>query len=216
WYLRRTEGVISKKAKTFIENWVKLLAPFIPFTCEEAWSILGKEGFVSIESWPIVLGELISPEAELQEEVIIKLIEDVRRIINLIPGKKEKLTIYISSREKIDLIEEIYKIVEEEGQKNMGRIIKTILSKLPGKEKIASTLAKIYVDLISSLIPNYKLKTIINVAEREEEIYREAREFISKELGLGVEIYREGEQDIYDPLNKSEITVPLRPGIYIE
>lgn len=216
WYLRRTEGVISKKAKTFIENWVKLLAPFIPFTCEEAWSILGKEGFVSIESWPIVLGELISPEAELQEEVIIKLIEDVRRIINLIPGKKEKLTIYISSREKIDLIEEIYKIVEEEGQKNMGRIIKTILSKLPGKEKIASTLAKIYVDLISSLTPNYKLKTIINVAEREEEIYREAREFISKELGLGVEIYREGEQDIYDPLNKSEITVPLRPGIYIE
>jgi len=216
WYLRRTNNVISKNARIFIENWVKLLAPFIPFTCEEAWSILGREGFVSVESWPIVLGELLSPEAELAEELIIKLMDDVRSIVDVLEKKPSRVIVYVASESKLDLVEEALNLVKEGGQKSLGILIRKILEKLPGREKQAPTLARVLLDTASSLISTYKPKTIITIARMEEEIYRGAAAFLSNELSTNVEIYREGSKGLYDPLGKAEMALPLRPGVYVE
>lgn len=216
WYLRRTNNVISRNARIFVENWVKLLAPFIPFTCEEAWRILGKDNFISVESWPVVLGELINPEAELAEEITIKLMDDIRSIIEVLEKKPTKVFVYVASENKLWLLEETLNIIKEGGQKNMGMLIPKIIKKLPGKEKQAPMIAKILLDTISSLISNYKHKTIINVARIEEEIYREAASFLSSELSTNITIYREDSIELYDPLKKAEMALPLRPGIYVE
>lgn len=216
WYLRRNGGAISKSGRVFIENWIKLLAPFAPFTCEEAWSILGKETFVSTESWPIIVGELLSPEAELSEELIIRLLGDVRSIVEVLGKKPNRVIIYVASEDKRELLEEVLNMVREGEQKDLGRIIKKIITKIPRREKQAPTIAKTLLDTSSSLLSNYKIKTILEVAEREEEVYREAIPFLSSELSMVVEVYREGLKELYDPMNKSELALPLRPGIYVE
>ena len=45
------EGTTSKVA---LEKLILLLTPFAPHMCEEIWSIMGKEGFVSLAPWPEV------------------------------------------------------------------------------------------------------------------------------------------------------------------
>ncbi|MEM4536247.1 MAG: class I tRNA ligase family protein, partial [Nitrososphaerota archaeon] len=195
---------------------VKLLAPFIPFTCEEAWRILGKDSFVSIESWPVVLGELINPEAELSEELITKLMDDIRSIIEVLEKKPTKVFIYVASQDKLELLEETLNIIREGGQKSMGMLIPKIIKKLPAKEKQAPTIARVLLDTISSLISNYKHRTIMNVAKMEEEVYRDAATFLSRELSTNITIYREGSIEIYDPLKKADMALPFRPGIYVE
>lgn len=216
WYLRRTSNVISRNAKIFIENWVKLLAPFIPFTCEEAWSILGKEGFVSAASWPIVLGELVDPEAELAEELIMKLMDDIRSIIDVLERKPSRVFVYVASESKLELLEEALNIMKEGVQKSLGKIIPKITKMLPSKERQAPALARLLLDTVSPLLSTYKQRTIVEVAKIEEEIYKGAAGFLSNELSTTIEVYREGSKELYDPLKKAETALPLRPGIYIE
>ncbi len=216
WFLRRTNNTISRTAVKFIEDWIKLLAPFIPFTSEEAWSILGKEGFVSVEPWPIVLGELINPEAELAEELIMKLMDDIRSIMDVLEKKPNRVIVYVASENKLELLEEALNIIKENEQKSLGKLITRIMEKLPGREKQAVALARALLDTVSSLISTYKHKTIIDAAKNEEEIYKRAAEFLSNELSTQIQVFKEGTIGLYDPLKKAETALPLRPGIYIE
>ncbi|MDW7986226.1 MAG: leucine--tRNA ligase [Nitrososphaerota archaeon] len=216
WYLRRTGGTISKNGRIFVENWVKLLAPFAPFTCEEAWKILGKDTFISTESWPIIVRELVNLEVELAEELIIKLIEDVRSIVEVLEKKPSRIIIYVASEDKQELLEEALSMIREGGQKDLGKLIKKIIVKIPGREKLAPNMARILLDTASYFISNYKPKTILEVAKIEEEVIRSAIPFLSKELTTIVEVYREGSKDLYDPMEKALTSLPLRPGIYVE
>jgi leucyl-tRNA synthetase len=56
WYARRQPaGIMGGPAlRELCSVWVRLLAPFIPFTCEALWQALGNEGLVSFAPWPEV------------------------------------------------------------------------------------------------------------------------------------------------------------------
>ncbi len=216
WYLRRGNGRISEAGKTFIETWIKLLTPFIPFTCEEAWSRLGKKNLVSVESWPTARKELIDEEAELEEELIRRLLEDARSISDVLGRKPRKIYIYTAAEWKLGILEKTIEALDSGRGKAIGEIVKWILSKKPDEKKAAPMAAKLMLDTVSSLSSSYKPQTMLTVGRKEEAVYRSAREFLSSELGAEVEIHSEDEENLYDPRRKAHQALPLRPGIYVE
>ena len=216
WYVRRAGGSISKVGKEFIETWIKLLAPFIPFTAEEAWSILGKNGFVSVEKWPTPRKELIDAEAELAEELIMRLMEDVRSIMNVVKEKPRKAYIYVASSWKRGLLERTLSLLREGRGREMGELIRWIISTKPELKKIAANLARLQIESASSLIQSHRPESLMAIAGRELEIYKSAEDFLTNELGIEFEIHSEDEKNLYDPKRKAVSALPLRPGIYLE
>jgi len=216
WYTRRVGGSISKVGREFIETWIKLLAPFIPFTAEEAWSILGKSGFVSVEKWPTPRKELMDAEAELAEELIMRLMEDVRSIINVVKEKPRKAYVYVASGWKRGLLEKAINLLKEGRGREMGELIKWIISSKPELKRHAANLAKLQIENVSSLIQSYRPENLTAIAGRELEIYKSAADFLTSELGIEFEIHSEDEEGLYDPKRKALSALPLRPGIYLE
>ena len=87
WYVRRQpEGSTGGAAlRELCSVWVRLLAPFIPFTCETLWQALGNEGLVSFAPWPQVDPALDRPAIELGEELLSRTVEDAESILKLLP-----------------------------------------------------------------------------------------------------------------------------------
>ena len=52
WYIQRNAGADVGALRESVEVWVRLMAPFAPFVCEELWSRIGGTGFVSLAEWP--------------------------------------------------------------------------------------------------------------------------------------------------------------------
>jgi leucyl-tRNA synthetase len=83
WYERRG-GNNSKTAKTVLETWLKLLAPFAPHVAEELWQKLGKKGFIAEADWPKVDEKKIDAKAEQAEAAMSKLSDDIRNILRIV------------------------------------------------------------------------------------------------------------------------------------
>jgi leucyl-tRNA synthetase len=216
WYLRRNGGRIGRAARIFIETWIRLLAPFIPFTAEEAWSILGKSGFVSLERWPEPDKRLINEVVELREEILTRLMEDVRSIIEVYGRNPKRVVIYLAAPSKIRILERALEILDARPHNPVGELIRWMVSERIIEAKKAPNVARLIFDLISAYSSGYAREAILEVARGEKAFYERAREFLERELGASVEIYEEGAEGIYDPIGKASSALPLRPGLYIE
>ena len=94
-YLHRYKRNISKKAFDEIyEKLILLFSPFTPHISEELWHNLGMKTFSSLEPWPLQDASKINEEAEKEEELIEKLIDDINQI-KKITGKGKPKEIYI-------------------------------------------------------------------------------------------------------------------------
>ena len=69
WYIQRKGNTDAKALAEAVKVWVKMLAPFAPFICEELWSQSGEEGFISLAQWPICDATKIDVAAEEQENL---------------------------------------------------------------------------------------------------------------------------------------------------
>jgi len=102
WYLRRASasrkgGAQSRVLKEVIEVRVRLLSPFAPYTCEEVWSMLGKEGFVSNAPWPIYEGAKIDKKGEACEELVRETLRDALNILKVLKLAPKKLHMYVAA-----------------------------------------------------------------------------------------------------------------------
>ena len=92
---------ISKKT---LENFLKLLHPFCPHLTEELWERIGNKNFLILEKWPKVDKKKIDERLERQEQLIMRLIEDINHIAKLIKEKEsknaKKAFIYVLPNEK--------------------------------------------------------------------------------------------------------------------
>ena len=48
WYIQRRGSTDAKALSDAVTDWLKMLTPFAPFTCEELWSEAGETGFISV------------------------------------------------------------------------------------------------------------------------------------------------------------------------
>src|SRR3989338_1401130 len=104
WYLKRTETPNKEVVNRAIETQILLLSSFAPHICEELWQKIGKKKFISSADWP----EMIKAEHKGNEELIGKVLEDVKSILKIVKFSPKKIYLYVIPPEKIILEEAKY------------------------------------------------------------------------------------------------------------
>ncbi len=200
WYIRRGGG--NKDAiRDVVEKWIKAMAPFTPHIAEEMWEKLGKDGFVSLQEYPEA-GE-INEEVLINEELLIKTINDIEEIKKVTKIQPKKVFIYVAPQWKWKIVE-IANELKKEGKLNMKNLMAEAKKIGMDMKKASKYAAKLIEDM-----KKMEFKRV-----NEFDYLKEAKEFIEKEIGCEVEIM--DENATYDPASKKEQAMPLRPAIYIE
>lgn len=208
-YLYRVKHLLDKQdpaviyvLSTVLENWIRLLAPFTPHTCEEIWSNYGGKGFVSEAPWPTYNEELVSPEIERSEQLVQNTIKDINQIQGMVKGDVEKIHIYLAPEWKWEL----YKIADEVGKPDIGRIMGMAIGANihDDKKEIAAVAKKIGREIT-------KTRYIGKIDEKQ--ILDDAIDYIAEESGKEIIVHTD---DSYDPENKAKNAMPYKPAIFME
>jgi leucyl-tRNA synthetase len=174
---------------------------------------MGNRGFISISSWPVIKPEYINIFEEAKEEMVIKMYEDAKRLIE---RKKEtkNIYIYIPKKIKYSLIRDID--VEIKAGKKRKEIFDALIKKYSELIKNKSLLAK----TINELFEHYFgiNETLRNAIDKAEEVDLKVAESLMKVFnkeGYSCKIFKETDENIYDPLKKMEIALPFKLGFYL-
>jgi len=92
----------TKIKKSYLEDFLRLLAPLAPFLTEELWHQIGHKTSVHKEKWPKYNEKmLVEKEFELIIQINGKIRDKIKAVINISQGEAEKIAI---NREKIKQI----------------------------------------------------------------------------------------------------------------
>jgi len=217
WYLRRTDAPNSAVLKEVVDTWVRLMAPFTPYLCEELWHLIGNEGFVSTAEWPMPRDSNIDWEAEEAERLVTNLLEDTSNIVRATKIAPKRICYYVSAPWKWKtylgtLEESVLKKAE------MKDLMRNILSdpELREKAKKVSEFVNQAISEINQMSEDRKTRLIKIGTVDEERILNEAKKFLQREFNVIVSIYGEEDPERYDPRDRARLAKPYRPAIYIE
>ena len=217
WYMRRKEKFNSKTLKNVLETWILLLAPFAPHICEEIWNKMGNREFISTSNWPTFNESKVSIEAEENEILIEKALEDTLNILRATKMKQKRIFYYTASKWKWNIyIEALKESLQEriKTQKFMKKLMRDPNVKKNTKEVVMYINAM--VKEINGMSKDKKQKQISIKTVNESNILNEAKNFFEREFNAKISVYNEDDQKIYDPKNKASFARPYRPAIFIE
>jgi leucyl-tRNA synthetase len=209
WYRRRLprdcDG--SRELHTLCSVWVRLLAPFIPFTAEHLWKELAGEGLVSFAPWPVVDAHQVNAKAELAEDLLFRTVEDIESIKKLIQITPKSITIAFAPEWK----HSIFRKVATASDKNavVKEIMKDASMRQRGKEAIDAT--RQITPLIHRL-PPYVVEPLVRDPINEQAVFETAKSFLEQEFGVPVHITGAEESN----LPKAATALPFKPAIMIE
>ncbi|MBN2733967.1 MAG: leucine--tRNA ligase [Methanomicrobiaceae archaeon] len=209
WYRRRLpEGVRASSVIGEISNaWIRLLAPFIPFTCQKLWEETGREGNVAFADWPVSEESKVNIPVELAEELLQRIVEDIESIMKLIQIESSSITLFISPEWKFD----VFKIIStaEDKTKVIPLLMKDESMKKRGKE--ATDAAKQITNLIHRLSPEI-VERIVRFGIDEAGVFESAKGFLELEFGLPVKIVHSDDNSH----QKARMALPFKPAILID
>ncbi len=209
WYRRRLpedcDG--SRELHTLCSTWVRLLAPFIPFTGEHLWKQLAGEGLVSFATWPVAGKNLVNIRIELAEELLSRTVEDIESIEKLIQITPKSITLSLAPEWK----HEIFLLIAKSDDRNVviREVMKNDAMRRRGKE--ATDAVKQCTTLIHRLPPNV-VGPLTQERINEKEVFEAAKGFLEKEFGVPVHI-TEAESSEHA---KAATALPFKPAIIIE
>ncbi len=209
WYVRRQpEGSTGGAAlRELCSVWVRLLAPFIPFTCETLWQALGNEGLVSFAPWPEADPARDRPALELGEELLSRTVEDVESILKLLPITPSAVEIAVAPAWK----REIFRTIAAADDRNAAVRLVMQNEDMRRRGKEAADAAKQCTTLIHRLPPEL-VENLLQVELDEAAVFAAAREFLERAIGLPVRIV--GAEESAHP--KASVALPFKPAITIE
>jgi leucyl-tRNA synthetase len=217
WYLRRKGEVNSDVLKNALEIWIRLLVPFAPYICEEVWSKLGHQDFISLSSWPVYDITKVDIKAEETENLIKNVLEDTANILRATKLVPKEIYYYTAATWKWKVY---MKILENS---NQGKVAPSdLMRKLmadPDLRKMGGKIAKFVQEInqeINRSPEEIKRRQIQSGHLDENEILLESKVFFEKEFDVQLHVYQENELQINDPKNKARFAKPYRPAIYIQ
>jgi leucyl-tRNA synthetase len=209
WYRRRLPGDCdgSRELHTLCSIWVRLLAPFIPFTGEHLWKQLAGEGLVSFAPWPVAERKLINTRIELAEELLVRTVEDIESILKLIQITPKSLTISLAPAWK----HEIFLFIAKSDDRNtvIREIMKDDSMRKRGKD--ATDAVKQCTTLIHRLPPQI-VESLTRERINEMAMFESAKAFLEKEFAVPVHITDADSSEHA----KSATALPFKPAIIIE
>ena len=182
-YLKLTKNNPNKKLmQRIIESQILMLAPFTPFICEDMWSSIGKNGFVSVAKWPKYDESRIDKRAESISIFIDDTRKDIIEVLKLAKIEKPTaITLFVSEKWKYNLIEKLKELAKI--SRNTNELMKELMS----------TNLKQYGSEIAKLVPKFlddKIKIPQFVLEQETELQalRDASENYEEEFKCRIEV----------------------------
>lgn len=216
WYVKRG-GSSREVLNETLGIWARMLQPFTPHLAEEIWERIGGEGFISKAEWPVSVPSKVSDEALKREEYVISLLDDLRNIKKMTGIDPKRMVIYTAADWKWDLIEDLFRKVEEgDGRINPGEVIKPLMAKPelnPYKKMIPKLVTRLSKDIVKM---GDEEKKRFEVLRSEDEILHSLAEFLSSEMECDLKVFREDDPEKEDPMNKAQGSAPLKPAIFIE
>ncbi len=210
-YLNR-EGVPKEERDATMayvcDKWVRLAAPMTPHICEELWSKMGHDDYVSLSAWPKPNKKLIDRNVENAHEVVESTIRDIREIKKLLKGKDaKKVHVYVAP-------EWMFKAMNSIREANLPTVIGDIMKHLMANEDFRKhgKAVKSIVDRIAK--ENGLWDHSVNSKE-EMAALKDSAEHIGNEFKLEVVIHSSEKPD-YDPQNKARFALPGRVSLFLE
>jgi leucyl-tRNA synthetase len=208
WYLRR--GKVAPRRQTLelvFEAWIRLLAPFVPFACEEINKRMGGKGLISTADWPSTVDFQADEGAELSELLVTSVMDDARNLLKIIKEQKKTLNLYASSDDARGYFMELYAAQKTPGG-DRGAVIKKYSKTGIKPERVIKLQHELGDALLARLasLPDFD----------EFQVLLDAQEFLSGEMGVEVRVFKAGEKDVHDPAGKAKGALPFKPAFYLE
>jgi len=217
WYARRKEKTDSKVLREALEVWIRLLAPFAPYICEEIWNKMGSEGFISLAEWPAYNENKVNVQAEETENIIKNVLEDTSNILRATKMAPKKICYYSAAPWKW----KVY-LTALEPSISAKLVLNDLMKKLmtnPDLKKIAEKVAKFAHQAVEEInrMPDDKKQRQMHIGALDEtQILKEAENFFKREFNAKIYTHREDDPQRHDPKKRAELARPYRPAIYIE
>ncbi|WP_456469386.1 leucine--tRNA ligase [Archaeoglobus sp.] len=189
WYLRRG----GENLVIILDDWLKLLSPFAPHICEDLWH-LKHDSFVSLEPYPEFDESKIDEEAEMAEEYLKRLIEDIMEVKKFVEGAKE---VYIHPADEWKI--EAAKVMVD--SKDVGEAIKKLMQDEEMRKR-----GKEVTNFVKRVFKDKKKLVILN----EKELIEKNSDFIESETGLKLSL-----DSSKVPDEKKRVAIPGKPAIYV-
>jgi leucyl-tRNA synthetase len=217
WYARRKGNTESKAVREALEIWVRLIAPFAPYVCEEIWSCAGKDGFISLAEWPKVDESKVNLDAEEKENFLTELIEDTLNVLKATKITPKRVCYYTAAPWK----NKVYRSMlnkSVEGELKINEVMKETAKDPELKDnmkQVAGFVPKVFKTI--SKLPNEKRKLLAKTTVGDEKIViADALEFLKQRFEAEVAVYGEDDNSHYDPKQRASLAIPNQPAIYIE
>jgi leucyl-tRNA synthetase len=227
WYLRRG-GNNPVTLKHIAETWIRMLSPFTPFIAEELWEMFGfskktgqnKFGFVATDIFPEFNPKTQYKHAEVFEDYLKSVAEDINEIIKVIKKKPGKIIIYTAPAWKQQL-RHLAMELQAQGKLEMSALMQQAMAvpEIKGQAKAVPGVAqKFIVELgkIRGIKDKDKERQEIGKELDELEYLINARGFLENQFGCEMQVYSGDDSSAPDPGNKMKAAMPDRPAIYIE
>jgi len=189
WYLRRG----GENLVIILDEWIKMLAPFAPHICEELWH-LKHDSYVSLEKYPKYDESKVDEEAEMIEEYLRNLVEDIQEIKKFVSDARE---IYIAPAEEWKV--RAAKVIAE--SKDVGQAMRTLM-----QDEELRKMGKEVSNFVKRVFKERKKLAVID----EWSVITENLKFIENETGLKVIL---DTQKV--PEDKRRQAIPGKPAIYV-
>ncbi len=189
------------------DRWVRLMAPIAPHLCEEVWSKMGQEGYVSLAPWPVADERLINPSVEAAVAVVESTIRDTREIMRLLRDRTPtRLHVYVAPQWMFDAMNSIR-------EARLPIIVSEIMKYLMNRPEFREH-AKEVKSIVDRITKENGLWTHSKTAADELNALSNATSYIASEIGLAVVVH--GENPDYDPQGKARYALPGRVSLFLE
>jgi leucyl-tRNA synthetase len=209
WYRRRTgEGAEpGPGARALASAWVRLLAPFIPYSCEALWEALGGKGPIAFAPWPEPDPGKVRRDAELSEDLLARTVEDIESIMKILPVTAKEVRILVAPEWKRSVFATI--AGSSEKREVVKEIMKDPAMRKRGKE--AADAVKQVTALVHKLPPD-QVEGLLAHPLDELAVFEGARDFLEREFRAGITVLpAEGAAH-----PKAKQALPYKPAIVIE
>jgi leucyl-tRNA synthetase len=217
WYINRKGNTDAKILKEAVKIWLRLLAPFAPYVCEELWSEIEEKGFISFAEWPRVDAKHQDTQAEEKETVVKNLIGDTLNVLKATKVTPKKICYYTAGSWKWRVY---FQMLEKSkhGEVKMSEIMKE-LAMDHGLKKSMEEVAKFAAKMLkeASRTTKERRENILKIdASSEKEAIEDAKGFLAERFKAEIMVYGEEDRERYDPKKRATLSAPLKPAIYIE
>jgi leucyl-tRNA synthetase len=217
WYIQRRGNTDALALRDAVKDWLKMLAPFAPFMCEELWSQTGDVGFISLAAWPQIDASKVDVAAEEHENLVQDILADTQNILKAMKIEPKTICYYTAAQWKWQIyLKVLQKTVAGEAKMNeLMREFSQDKDLKPHMKEVAALVPKIMKNL-TKLSGERKANMLKIGLSNQKQTVQEAGGFLKERFNAAVQVYGESDADKFDPKNRASNSLPNQPAIYIE